>query len=80
MASVSKSGYKEKGQWNCQDCLSLIVLVGLCCPRVEIIGTRDWKSSVLAKDLLRDQETTRRYKMLLMMSGDNMPLETEWVC
>ncbi|WZZ24918.1 hypothetical protein YC2023_008319 [Brassica napus] len=36
---------------------------GLCGPRVEIIGTRDWKSGVLAKDLLGDQETTWRYKM-----------------
>nr|VDC91839.1 unnamed protein product [Brassica oleracea] len=42
--------------------------LSLCGPRVEIIGTRDWKSSVLAKDLLSDRETTRRYKMLLMMS------------
>ncbi|KAF3495015.1 hypothetical protein DY000_02053673 [Brassica cretica] len=32
----------------------------LCGPRVEIIRTRDWKSGVLAKDLLSDQETTRR--------------------
>ncbi|WZZ85901.1 hypothetical protein YC2023_114480 [Brassica napus] len=37
--------------------------LSLCCPRVEIIGTRDWKSGVLAKDLLGDQETTWRYKM-----------------
>ncbi|KAF3558596.1 hypothetical protein F2Q69_00010626 [Brassica cretica] len=26
--------------------------LSLSCPRVEIIGTRDWKSGVLAKDLL----------------------------
>ncbi|WZZ64688.1 hypothetical protein YC2023_076058 [Brassica napus] len=50
----------------------LIVLVGLCGLRIEIIETRDWKSGVLAKDLLSDQENTRRYKMLLMMScGQN---------
>ncbi|KAF3541828.1 hypothetical protein F2Q69_00024387 [Brassica cretica] len=32
----------------------------LCGPRVEVIGTRDWKSGVLSKDLLGDQETSRR--------------------
>ncbi|KAF3586183.1 hypothetical protein F2Q69_00028840 [Brassica cretica] len=26
--------------------------LSLCCPRVQIIETRDWKSGVLAKDLL----------------------------
>ncbi|KAF3494962.1 hypothetical protein DY000_02052269 [Brassica cretica] len=39
---------------------------GLCGPRVEIIRTRDWKSGVLAIDLLSDQETTRRNRVGLM--------------
>ncbi|KAF3554278.1 hypothetical protein F2Q69_00011167 [Brassica cretica] len=40
--------------------------LSLCGPRVEIIGTRDWKSGVLAKDLLCDQETTWRNQMGLL--------------
>ncbi|KAF2588574.1 hypothetical protein F2Q70_00039339 [Brassica cretica] len=40
--------------------------LSLCGPRVEIIGTRDWKSGVLAKDLLGDQETTRRNRVGLL--------------
>ncbi|WZZ32360.1 hypothetical protein YC2023_015761 [Brassica napus] len=60
MAIVSKSGYKELDK----RIVNSIVLVGLSGPRVEIIGTKDWKSGVLAKDLLGEQETTRRYKML----------------
>ncbi|KAF3570903.1 hypothetical protein F2Q69_00058498 [Brassica cretica] len=39
---------------------------GLYGPRVEIIETRDWKSGVLAKDLLGEQETTRRNRVGLM--------------
>ncbi|KAF2548156.1 hypothetical protein F2Q70_00022102 [Brassica cretica] len=39
---------------------------GLCGPRVEIIGTKDWKSGVLAKDLLGEQETTRRNRVGLL--------------
>ncbi|KAF2584180.1 hypothetical protein F2Q70_00034614 [Brassica cretica] len=35
-------------------------------PRVEIIETRDWKSGVLAKDLLGEQETTRRNRVGLL--------------
>ncbi|KAF3599487.1 hypothetical protein F2Q69_00037748 [Brassica cretica] len=30
--------------------------LSLCGPRVEIIGTRDWKTGVLAKNLLNDQK------------------------
>ncbi|WZY88796.1 hypothetical protein YC2023_045531 [Brassica napus] len=33
--------------------------LSLCSPKVEIIRTRDWKSGVLAKDLLDDQGTTQ---------------------
>ncbi|KAF2577730.1 hypothetical protein F2Q68_00005486 [Brassica cretica] len=40
--------------------------LSLCCPRVELIGTRDWKSGVLAKDLLHDQETTWRNRVGLL--------------
>ncbi|KAF3586281.1 hypothetical protein F2Q69_00029728 [Brassica cretica] len=49
---------------------------GLCGPRVEIIGTKDWKSGVLAKDLLGEQETTRRNRVGLLRhnSSDTMYL------
>ncbi|KAF2556091.1 hypothetical protein F2Q68_00015907 [Brassica cretica] len=48
----------------------------LCGPRVEIIGTKDWKSGVLAKDLLGEQETTRRNRVGLLRhnSSDTMYL------
>ena len=57
MVRVGKSGYRN---WTkkLSRLTKLDRLARFVGPRVEIIGTRDWKSGVLAKDLLGNQEST----------------------
>lgn len=57
MVGVGKSGYRN---WTkkLSRLTKLDRLARFVGPRVEIIGTRDWKSGVLAKDLLGNQEST----------------------